>query len=178
MSIRFPEHSPIVFSSTTPVLLGGEPLAHGVPASQQPEARSPLCAEDPNASRNGCFYPNHSSAPFHRGRRSKTCGGGGWPALCAFCALLPGSCQWRGAPIHTGAAPRQAPSLGREEPTRRDSASTLNSDTSRPSKRSGAGLGFSGASRGRCGATCALRGPQILRVQLRPQPLPELGPQL
>lgn len=49
--------------------------------------------------------------------------------LRAFCAPRPGSCQRRGAPVHPSAAPRQAPSLYREGPTRRASASTLNPDT-------------------------------------------------
>lgn len=123
------------------MFLGGESLAHGVPANQQPEFEALFVQSTPvpvemGASTQTIFQPSYTA-----GTAGKPASAAG--LRCAFFALSGGgvSCQCRGAPIHPGAAPGQAPSLGRTEPTRRDLASTLNPDTiqTQQTQRGGAG---------------------------------------
>lgn len=123
---------------------------------QRASARSPTCAEDPTGSRNGCFDPNHSSAPFRRGRHLKTAAATS-PRCALFLRSAPGEMREEAPPSTWAPAPSTPRACTERDllaETRCPPSILTRSDLANEAGRGGAGL--SGRRLPEVRATCAL----------------------
>lgn len=108
MSARFPEHSPIVFSSATRIFLGGEPLVYGALENQEPDLKALYAQRTPLAAEMGALTQTIPQPLSSAGTARKLAAATGLRcALFALCA--------RG--VASGEAPQstRAPPLGKSQ---------------------------------------------------------------